>query len=192
MHKGVLLIAAMDVLGNLVLTVGQFSVGSGLFQIIYASILVWSAVFSRIFLGRGLSWAQWGAILMIMAGLCVNAVGGQATTSNKATDDRVFAGFFITLLGTCIYSGVYTLNDYMLSGVKRPMSPQQQCLWVGLYSTIVCLLVMTVISVPTLRSMPLENPQVILMYLALIVSALGHNLTYFLLMESTGAVATGE
>ncbi|KAI8915394.1 hypothetical protein DFJ77DRAFT_462494, partial [Powellomyces hirtus] len=189
-HKGVILIAALDVFGNLVLTVGQFMVGSGLYQVIYASIVGITAVLSWGFLRRAFNPGQWAAVVVIMLGLSVSAVGS-AQLPESASDHNVMVGFGITFLGTCIYSSVYTLNDYMLSSTKRPMLPSQQCFWVGLYSSCICLVVMIIVALPTLRTMPLSDPGVILMYLSLIGSSLGHNVTYFQLLESTGAVATG-
>ncbi|TPX72702.1 hypothetical protein SpCBS45565_g00014 [Spizellomyces sp. 'palustris'] len=189
-HKSVLCVAFMDVLGNVVLTIGQFSVGSGLFQVIYASMVVFTAFLSRIFLKRTLNGAQWLAVFLIMMGLSINATGG-SDPEERTSDAKVVAGFFITLMGTCIYSGVYTLNDYLLSNAAIPMAPRQQCFWVGLYSGIICLVLMLFSSIPTLREMPLNDSGVIGMYLVLVISSLGHNLTYFELLESTGAVATG-
>jgi hypothetical protein len=47
-HQGVALVATLDLFGQVVLTVGLFFIGSGLFQVIYSSIIVFAAIFNRI------------------------------------------------------------------------------------------------------------------------------------------------
>jgi hypothetical protein len=47
-HQGVALVATLDLFGQVVLTVGLFYIGSGLFQVIYSSIIVFAAIFNRI------------------------------------------------------------------------------------------------------------------------------------------------
>ncbi|KAI8593013.1 hypothetical protein BDZ88DRAFT_405206 [Geranomyces variabilis] len=188
--KRAALIAVMDVGGNLVLTAGSFIVGSGLYQVIYASIVGITAIFSYAFLGRNLTPMGWICVGIIMIGMSVTALGSSPLPS-AGSEHNILFGFGITLFGTCIYAGVYTINDYLLSGTNSRMTPRAQCFWVGFYSTLLTLAVIVLVSIPTLRTMPLSEPGVIGMYLALIASSLGHNVTYFQLLESTGAVATG-
>ncbi|KAI9101083.1 hypothetical protein DFS34DRAFT_591985 [Phlyctochytrium arcticum] len=195
-HKGVLFVAFLDVLGNVVLTAGQFAVGSGLFQVIYASMVVFTAVFSRCFLNKRLGLDQWGYLFLIVFGLSLN-VGGGPTETDKA--GHIGIEVLIPLTGTCIYAGVLldapqldTLNDFLMSNAStRPMTPRQQCFWVGMYSGILTVFLMVIVSIPTIRQMPLTDPKIISMYIFLILSSLGHNITYFQLLERTGAVATG-
>ncbi|KAJ3145587.1 hypothetical protein HDU86_000864 [Geranomyces michiganensis] len=188
--QGSILIAVMDVGGNLILTAGSFIVGSGLYQVIYASIVGITAVMSFAFLGRNLSSMGWICVGVIMIGMSVTALGS-APLQGAGSEHNILFGFGLTFFGTCIYAGVYTINDYLLSGSGSRMTPRAQCFWVGFYSTLFTLLVIVLVSIPTLRTMPLSDPGVISMYLALIASSLGHNVTYFQLLESTGAVATG-
>ncbi|KAI8822675.1 uncharacterized protein EV422DRAFT_524948 [Fimicolochytrium jonesii] len=230
-HPKVLLVAVMDVLGNLVLTIGQFSVGSGvrdesaetrrtwgfergestmhlesrtltavscradtqLYQVIYASMVVFTALFSWLFLRRSLNLGQVVGVLVITFGLSINALDKprEEEGEHDPSETQPLLGFLITLTGTCIYSGVYTLNDYMITSSPHPSSPRQQCFWLGTYSTLICFTVMGFMSLPTLRAMPLNDSGVISLYAALCVSSLAHNVTYFQLLESTGAVATG-
>lgn len=79
----------------------------------------------------------------------------------------------------------------MLTAAAVPAHPRQLCFWVGLYSGLICLILMAAISIPTLQAMPLGSWRVVSVYFILVLSALGHNGTYFELLERTGAVATG-
>ncbi|KAJ3187131.1 hypothetical protein HDU85_007169 [Gaertneriomyces sp. JEL0708] len=189
-HKGVCTVAVLDVLGMAILTVGQFVVGSGLYQVIYASLIVFNAVLGRWFLRRSLNGGQWLSIFTIMFGLSINAIG-KGAGPESSTENKMLVGSLITVLGTFVYSGVYTLNDYMLSNPRSYMTPRDQCFWVGVYASAICMVIMAAISLPALQSMPLNDPRVMLAYFSLILSSLGHSATYFELLESTGAVATG-
>ncbi|KAJ3122214.1 hypothetical protein HK098_003014 [Nowakowskiella sp. JEL0407] len=209
-HKAMITVALLDVFATIVLTIGLFFVGSGLYQVIYSSVIVFTALQSRVFLNRTLSGGQWLAVFTITAGLSMNAfqsdTGGDIHGSFGSKKDKnapagVFAGFLITLAGTALYAGVYTLNDFVLSSNpstesillvhKLPPTPRQQCFWVGTYSSAITLLLMILYSLPHLAHMPLNDLTVVGMYGVLILSSLGHNLAYFELVESTGAVATG-
>ncbi|KAJ3218344.1 hypothetical protein HK099_005098 [Clydaea vesicula] len=169
-HTGVISVALLDVFGQIVLTVGLFYIGSGLYQVIYSSVIVFASVYNRVFLKRKMGFKQWMAVLTITFGLSLNALISDGKTSPhklENSSDQIVLGFLITLFGTSIYSGVYTLNDHLMTSKKSKASPRDQCLW------------------------PLTDPDVICAYLILIFSALGHNVTYFELVNCTGAVATG-
>ncbi|KAI8814713.1 hypothetical protein BJ742DRAFT_784079 [Cladochytrium replicatum] len=218
-HSSMFVIAVIDVFGNLVLTVGLFYVGSGLYQVIYSSVIVFTALMARVFLKRNLTIGQWIAVITITFGLSLNALGGGSSKSQtgdihsgESEEARVAFGFLITLTGTAIYAMVYILNDHLMSSTSpffeslKPLFgipkrsptvpfvapvPRQQCFWVGLYSALLCLLLMLLISLPHLAHLALNSPGVILAYLLLVLSALGHNVAYFVLLERIGAVATG-
>ncbi|KAJ3227819.1 hypothetical protein HK099_000073 [Clydaea vesicula] len=170
-HTGVIAVALLDVFGQIILTVGLFYIGSGLYQVIYSSVIVFASVYNRIFLKRTMDFKQWMAVITITFGLSLNALitDNKNPTMNKLQEssDQIILGFIITLVGTSIYSGVYTLNDHLMTSKQSKASPRDQCLW------------------------PLSDPDVIFAYLVLTLSALGHNVTYFELVNCTGAVATG-
>jgi len=157
-HMGVAMVAVLDVFGQVVLTVGLFYIGSGLYQVIYSSVIVFAAIYNRIFLGRSMTIMSWAAIFTITLGLALTSVGGNITHSEEFDDEelarRTSIGFFLTVIGTAIFSGCYTLNDALMTGTERKASPRDQCLYVGIYSTAFCFVLMLCISVPTLLSMP--------------------------------------
>ncbi|KAI8926563.1 hypothetical protein BC831DRAFT_456159 [Entophlyctis helioformis] len=246
-HSTVLWLSALDVLGSLALTIGLFLVGSGIYQVVYSSVIVFTAIFNLLLMRRSLAVGQWAAILVISGGLCVSAVGsigwadeprfvrldnpmptplsnaslsassmsmahlGNATSAqsgsssggmpqslNAATPlplntrhNNMGLGFVATLIGTSIYALLYSLNDYYLTSSPTRISPRAQCTWVGLYATVMVLIIMVPVSLPTIASLPLSDPSVLASYAALTLASLYHNLSYFELIASTGAVATG-
>jgi hypothetical protein len=61
----------------------------------------------------------------------------------------------------------------------------------GFYASAVTIVLMILFAIPTLLRMPLLQPGVIFGYIILILASLGHSISYFQLVECTGAVATG-
>ncbi|KAJ3288679.1 hypothetical protein HK104_008035 [Borealophlyctis nickersoniae] len=189
-HVGVIGVAILDVFGNLVLNVGLFYVGSGLYQVIYSSIIVFTALMAKCFLRRSMTWGGWIAVYIICFGLSINGFG-RTDAFSEGDSSTIAVGFFMTLLGTAIYSVVYTVNDHLLSDSSNPWPPRQMCLWIGVYCTLVTFIIMLGVSVDAILAMPLSDPSVVAAYLILVLSSLGHNATYFELLEKSGAVATG-
>lgn len=157
-HFGVAMVAVLDVFGQVVLTVGLFYIGSGLYQVIYSSVIVFAAIYNRIFLKRSMSKMTWAAVFFITFGLALTSIGKQESKSSMFSQaemaQRTGVGFVITMLGTAIFSGCYTLNDALMTGTSTRATPRDQCLWVGIYSTAFCLILMLCISIPTLLTMP--------------------------------------
>ncbi|KAJ3210882.1 hypothetical protein HDU83_002409 [Entophlyctis luteolus] len=205
--KGAALIAVFEVFGNLVLVAGMFLTGSGLYMVIYSSIVGFTAVFSRLLLpGRHLSFVQWCSVVAICVGLSLTAIGntGEMRSGYKRTfvltlpfkgqHDKsevtsLFIGIVINIFGTAVLSLVYVGTDHLLStGVATPYA---QSIYVGIFSTLFTILTQIAISIPTLQTLPLLDVDVILAHLVLILSSLGHSVAYFQLVDTTGGVATG-
>nr|KAJ3414560.1 hypothetical protein HK105_001734 [Polyrhizophydium stewartii] len=305
-HALLIALSIPDVLGSILLNIGLFYVGSGSYQVIYSSVIIFTAIFSLIFMRRRMSRAQWLSIIVITLGLSISAWGPggsdfgapgpgvsphllavnasglasspptppkpaippypfptgaakigsknfawglgnkgsgsaageieinevaaaaalsdgnnllantdgstvlQAGSPGAAAQDRLFAadpsqppavprahsdglalGFAITLAGTALYASVYCLNDYYLTEAAVRLSPRAQCGWVGVYASVMVMLLQYFFSAKSLATMPLTSPSVITGYVVLTLASLLHNLSYFELLASTGAVATG-
>jgi hypothetical protein len=108
-------------------------------------------------------------------------------------DSRQALGLLITLVGTGLLSGVYTLNDHFLTSPSARFhqpTPKQQCYYVGLNCTLLNVLVIVLFSLPSIAELQLNSVSVWVVYGLLILSSLGHSLAYFNLLKSTGAVST--
>ena len=75
--------------------------GSGLFQVAFSSVAIWSALFSFVFLKRKISPLQWLGILIVTP-LSTNTSGNSPLT-----------GILLTLLGAQFYALSYILNEYI-------------------------------------------------------------------------------
>ncbi|KAJ3075131.1 hypothetical protein HDU98_009081 [Podochytrium sp. JEL0797] len=186
--RGAAVISIVEVVGNLINVAGMFLTGSGLYMVIYSSIVVFTALFSRILLkDRKLTGVQWGSVCAICLGLSITAVGSSGQQDKSGSS--ILFGILVCLLGTSLLSLVYVANDHLLT--ENLATPYSQSIYVGLFSTLFTLLVMLLISIPTLLTLPLFDWDVVLAHLILILSSLGHSVAYFELVEATGGVATG-
>lgn len=120
------MVAILDVAGHSILTVGLFLVGSGFYQVIFSSVIVFAAIYNRVFLKRSMPYMSWAAVFLITFGLAVNVLGaGKLHVKGKVHQldetHRLVIGFAVTLAGTAIFSGVYTLNDALMSSSKSAL-----------------------------------------------------------------------
>lgn len=72
-HKMIIAACVCDILGSMLTAIGLFYCGSGLYQVLYSSVIVFTAVISRIFLKTPLTKKQWLAVVMVNVGLAFSA-----------------------------------------------------------------------------------------------------------------------
>ena len=112
-----LLTALCDFTGYIIRTIGLglfFSLipslsycGSGLFQVAFSSVAIWSALYSRIILKRPINRVQWLGIGIVTLGLVLSPLSAQNTSNSPLT------GILLTLLGAQFYALSYILNEYI-------------------------------------------------------------------------------
>lgn len=84
--------------------------GPTIFAIIYSSVTVWTALFSKILLGRVLSGWQWVTIVTVVAGLAITAVDSASMGSN------VFLGVCMINLGSVMHGFTYVMSESVMTG----------------------------------------------------------------------------
>jgi len=57
-------ITTFEVLGNVLSTIGLSIIGSGIYQVIHAGVIVFNAIFSKYFLNKTLNIKQWIAVIV--------------------------------------------------------------------------------------------------------------------------------
>jgi drug/metabolite transporter (DMT)-like permease len=57
-----------------------------MFQVIYSSVIVFTALLSRLFLRRYLNLRQWLSILLITIGLAYNAIGNKILANDPTSE----------------------------------------------------------------------------------------------------------
>ena len=100
--------------------------GSGLFQVAFSSVAIFSAIYSRCLLRTYISGLQWLGILIVTAGLVVSPL------SSHSSSDSPLVGVLLTLLGAQFYALSYIVNEYITVGppavfeVETPREPREQ------------------------------------------------------------------
>lgn len=79
--------------------------GSGLFQVAFSSVAVFSALYSRVFLKIYISSVQWLGIIIVTGGLVISPLSSATTGASPVT------GILLTLLGAQFYAVSYIVNE---------------------------------------------------------------------------------
>ena len=105
----------LDIMGYVIRTIGYLDgvgidrrmvyCGSGLFQVAFSSVAIFSAVYSRIFLKTNVSAIQWLGIAIVTSGLIVSPLSSNSQGKSPVT------GILLTLLGAQFYSISYIVNE---------------------------------------------------------------------------------
>jgi drug/metabolite transporter (DMT)-like permease len=103
-------IASFDVLAQGLNYTGATMSGPTIFAIVYASVTIWTAVFSRVLLQRSLSCCQWTAVTLVFGGLVITA----ADSINLGPD--VVKGTIIIFVGSCMHAITYVLSEVVMVG----------------------------------------------------------------------------
>lgn len=91
--------------------------GSGLFQVAFSSVAVFSAIYSHFLLKTYISKLQWLGILVVTLGLCISPLSGSTVSGSPYT------GIFLTLLGAQFYALSYIVNEMILVPFFSLFSP---------------------------------------------------------------------
>ncbi|KAG0325106.1 hypothetical protein BGZ99_001072 [Dissophora globulifera] len=204
LHWPVIQVAIMDVIANALVTIGFFYVGSGMYQVIYSSIVIWCAILTRIFLSRKLNNIQWLAILGVTFGLAVSAVGtveGMSSENGGPVQNWLQKSFgaLVTLGATFLYACVYVLSDKVLSTFEPKPVPEKVCAMVGGYASLLAFVYICVYTIPNWQT---EVVDVVaahhgswvgigLMTPLVVISSMLHSLNYYVLLSRINSVAVG-
>lgn len=211
----------LDVMANFTLTIGFFYVGSGMFQVIYSSVVIWCAILSFFFLGRKLLFVQSLCIIGVFIGLALSALGisqdqdDQHTTPPPATAtgptilhsfnmSSTMFGMILTSFATFGYACVYVVSDQIFtvrSSNELPPSPEKACFLVGSCCSCLSMLYLVFYTIPNWNSLVTEEIAkkadhtstftIVTIYLMLIFASFIHNLAYYQLIKQIGNVSTG-
>ena len=92
---------------------GGAMAGPTLFAIIYSSVTVWTAILSRVLLGRKMGPLQWLAICIVFAGLSITAF------SSVALGPGVFEGCLLVIFGSALHSSTYVLSEWIMTKSEK-------------------------------------------------------------------------
>lgn len=103
-------IALFDIAAQALNYTGASLAGPSIFAIIYSSVTVWTAVWSRFVLDRRLSYAQWLAVMIVFGGLTLTATGSLDLGRSVAH------GTFLVVIGSALHAGSYVWSEAVMNG----------------------------------------------------------------------------
>ncbi|KAF4315810.1 hypothetical protein BBO99_00005118 [Phytophthora kernoviae] len=185
----------LDFAGCIFSNVGLAMAGSGLYQVVYSSVICWSALMSRFILKKVVSKEEWFGIALVTFGLTFSALG---ESGNGRDNTIVLMGCFHTLVGAAFYGGNYVTGEYTLKLAERP-HPKELCLKIGAACVTIIAVYQSIIVLPewdALVTKPIaeangNTSHIVFALVAYMLSQLAHGLTYFVMLGSSGAVTTG-
>ncbi|KAJ5070706.1 hypothetical protein M0811_01686 [Anaeramoeba ignava] len=191
----IVLLTIIDLSGNVTTIIGLVYSGSGIYQVVYSSVIVFAGVLAEKFLHKKLTKFQWIGIGLIIFGLFFSVVFSGSNTGSNST---VLFGIFMTLISAFLYAISYTFSEYLITS-EQVSSPFELCSYMGKISSLLVTLYIFVVVMPNwgnLVSEPIEkkvgNPYLIFVtYLLLIFGAFFHNISYFSILETNGSVIIG-
>lgn len=102
-------IAVFDIIAQALNYTGASLAGPTIFAIIYSSVTVWTAVWSRFVLDRRLSCAQWFGVFLVFGGLTLTA------TDSLNLGPDVTHGTFLVVIGSALHAGSYVWSEAIMS-----------------------------------------------------------------------------
>ncbi len=184
-------IALIDVAAQTINYTGATWAGPTIFAIIYSSVTIWTAVYSRILMGRKLKIIQWFAIFIVFGGLAITA------TDSVSVGPDVFKGSIFVLVGSSFHAMTYVLSEGIMTDGEQ-FSPQMNCAIQGIVASIIYLWWQLVYTSKHLQERvidPMEAagtslPKAIVVLMSLSLSNLAHALSFFYTLKNYPGGAT--
>ncbi|KAK8833597.1 hypothetical protein WA577_001530, partial [Blastocystis sp. JDR] len=184
--------ALLDIMGYVIRTIGMVYCGSGLFQVAFSSVAIFSAVYSRIFLKTNVSAIQWLGIAIVTSGLIVSPLSSNSQGKSPVT------GILLTLLGAQFYSISYIVNE-AITRIPGNKGTKEICKQVGVINTMICCVVILIDTIPN-RAKLIYEPiarthtnlsSVFVATFVYVISHIIHSYALYSVQGALGAIWTG-
>ena len=140
-------IACFDLSSQTLNYTGSAMAGPTIFAIIYSSIAVWTAVFSRVLLSRSLTPWQWLGVLTVFGGLAIT--GFDSVSMGR----DVFRGSCLVTVGSMMNALTYVMSEAVMTKGDEPLSAQVNCAVQGIVGSLVLLVWQVVYTRPRFDSL---------------------------------------
>jgi drug/metabolite transporter (DMT)-like permease len=201
-------IAIFDIFAQSMVYTGNNLAGPTVFAIIYSSVTIWAALFSRILLSRSLVKLQWAGVCLVVLGLALTAM------DSKTVGKNVFAGACLILVGSSFHGLTYVMSEKIMTPspidtgkssssnavAKEPehLSIRANCAVQGIVAMLVFLLWQIVYTLPRLEPLVLvpmrESGTTALHALFILITITGanlvHSLTFYVTLKHFPGGAT--
>jgi drug/metabolite transporter (DMT)-like permease len=149
-------IALFDIFAQSMVYTGNNLAGPTIFSIIYSSVTIWTALYSKVLLSRSLSKLQWFGVLFVVLGLSLTA------KDSSKMGDSVFLGAILILVGSSFHGLTYVLSELLMTakheGKEREhISIRANCAVQGIVATVALLGWQVVYTFPHRQSLILDS-----------------------------------
>jgi drug/metabolite transporter (DMT)-like permease len=200
-------IGIFDIFAQSTVYTGNNLAGPTVFAIIYSSVTIWAALFSRMLLSRSLVKLQWFGVCLVVLGLALAAM------DSKTVGKNVFAGACLILVGSSFHGLTYVMSEKIMTpspittnssganhAAKEPehLSIRANCAVQGIVATLAVLLWQIFYTLPRLEPLVLapmrESGTTALHALFILVTItmanLVHSLTFYVTLRHFPGGAT--
>ena len=123
------LISIIDIFSQTMNYTGATMAGPTIFAVIYSSLTIWTAIYSRIILKRAMNFEQWFGVFCVFGGLILTGF------HSMKLGEEVFHGVQLVVLGSSLHGLVYVLFEtVMTTGEYMPV--RMTCALQGIIASI--------------------------------------------------------
>ncbi|CAB9521565.1 Transporter permease protein [Seminavis robusta] len=108
-------IALWDICAQTMNYTGAALTGPTIFAIIYASVTIWAAIYSQVFLGRRMNTFQWCAVILVFGGLALTANDSVETGSTG-----IIHGLILVVAGSSMHGLFYVMSEAVMTTGTSP------------------------------------------------------------------------
>jgi drug/metabolite transporter (DMT)-like permease len=185
-----LYVAAL-IIGTALLNIGLSMTGSGIYQVLYSSVTIDTAIISYFTLGKKKNFIQICGILTIFLGLAWIPY----LTTSGADSKQVLFGSLITILGTIFIAITYILDELIVTNYDRfHLTDKDLCFQTGFLCLVTLFVYQYVVIWPnwTKVTSSITDWRMVLILLAFqLVSNGFKSVAYYVLINSIGSVGCG-
>jgi drug/metabolite transporter (DMT)-like permease len=102
------MVAIFDIIAQTFNYTGASDAGATIFAMIYSSVTIWTALFSRCLLQRKITYVQCLAILIVFGGLCITSL------DSISLGPDVVRGTIYILIGSCMHGATYVFSEAIM------------------------------------------------------------------------------
>lgn len=135
-------IALFDIVATSMNYTGASLAGPTIFAIVYSSVTVWTAIFSRIFLGRSINIWQWVGVVTVFGGLTLTAI------DSLQLGEDVMYGLVLVVFGSAMHALTYVFCEAIMAIGEETLSILQNCAVQGIVACLAFLVWQIVYTAP--------------------------------------------
>jgi drug/metabolite transporter (DMT)-like permease len=184
---------------------GNNLAGPTIFAIIYSSVTVWAAIYSKFLLSRTMSRDQWIGVILVVFGLAITAL------DSVSEGQHVFAGAILILIGSSLHAITYVLSemimlpapenestDRLIKFRLEPISVRANCAIQGIVACLAFLLWQIFYTLPRFQTLILDEMnnvgttvfQAVCILISITIANVLHSVTFFQTLKDFPGGAT--